>query len=71
MSSFVGYPESTRRFYSDLIYAAVLNEAAVRHGLFPTLICDGGDETFIEFAMEHDRIAAILLGAGAKDVIQC
>jgi hypothetical protein len=34
MSNFVGYPESTRRFYAELIYASLLNIAAVRQGLF-------------------------------------
>lgn len=41
--AFAGFPLETRKFYSQLIFVLMLNQAATKAGLFDTLFADTDD----------------------------
>lgn len=62
---FADFPVETRRFYATIIYIAMLNAAAVKHGMFDTLLCDTDDDlglyTWFRF---YDQIPVLRVHLG-------
>jgi hypothetical protein len=40
---FAGYPESTKKFYTNILYMMALNDLAVSKGYFDVRLCDTND----------------------------
>jgi len=61
-NSFEGYPESTRKFYAQIVYLMTLNLAAYQRGLFDTLLSETDDPfSWFRFAEAIPELKEALL----------
>jgi hypothetical protein len=55
-STFVGFPESTQRFYQPLLFMLMLNIQSYKRGLFDVLLCETDDVySFVRFIEDLPR----------------
>lgn len=72
MSDFAQFPKETRQFYNQIVYLSLLNLAAVKRGMFDTVLCEVEDDELCLFAWFRfcEQIPVLKLALGLRPPVE-